>query len=114
MICMPWLYIPYKKPEEIKEDDELWYIGFDKIYFLIEKDYIYFEYKSDSKAALSASRNKDNFAVRLAPNGKIKGKGSVTHKSTIEYIYNWYKIATGETQTNLSSKFIDSLIYDSD
>jgi hypothetical protein len=111
---MPWLYVPYKKLEEIKEDDELWYLGFDKIYFRVEKDSIYFEYQSDSKAALSNSRNKDNFAVRVTSSGKIKGKGSVSHKSTIEYIYDWYKIATRVTQTNLSSKFIDSLIYDYD
>ncbi len=109
---MPWLYIPHKKREEIKEDDEIWYLGFDKIYFLAEKDCIYFEYQSDSKASVSTSRNKDNFAVRVAPSGKIKGKGSVSHKSTIEYIHKWYKIAIGETKTNLSSKFIDSLIYD--
>ncbi|BAZ18899.1 hypothetical protein NIES4071_107840 (plasmid) [Calothrix sp. NIES-4071] len=111
---MPWLYIPHKKPEEIKEDDELWYIGFDKIYFVVEEDCIYFEYQSDSKANVISSRNKDNFAVRVAPNGKVKGKGSVTHKSTIEYIYSWYKIATGEIQANLPSKFIGSLIYDSE
>lgn len=109
---MPWLYIPHKKLEDIKEDDELWYVGFDKVYFRVEEDCIYLEYQSDSKASASASRNKDNFAVRVAPSGKIKGKGSVSHKGTIEYILRWYKIATGEIQTNLSSKFIDSLIYD--
>lgn len=104
---MPSLYIPHKKLEDIKEDDELWYIGFDKIYFQIEEDCIYFEYQSGSKVSL-----KDNFTVGVAPNGKITGKGSVTHKDTIEYILKWYKIATGEIQTNLPSKFIDSLIYD--
>ncbi|BAZ18909.1 hypothetical protein NIES4071_107940 (plasmid) [Calothrix sp. NIES-4071] len=109
---MPWLYVPYKKSEEIKDSDELWYVGFDKIYFQVEENCIYFEYQSNSKASVSASRNKDNFAVRVAPDGKIKGKGSVTHKATIENAYNWYKIATGETHTNLSSKFVDSLIYD--
>ncbi|BDA71838.1 hypothetical protein CAL7716_060040 [Calothrix sp. PCC 7716] len=104
---MPSLYVPHKKLEDIKEDDELWYIGFDKIYFKIEEDCIYFEYQSSSKATL-----KDNFAVRVSSFGKIKGKGSVTHKGTIEYILRWYKIAAGEIETNLSSKFIDSLIYD--
>lgn len=111
---MPWLYIPHKKLEDIKEDDELWYVGFEKIYFRLEENYIYFEYQSDSKASASASRNRDNFAVRVTPKDKITGKGSISHKSTIEYIYSWYKIAMRETQTNLSPKFIDSLIYDNE
>lgn len=104
---MPWLYVPHKKLEDIKDSDELWYIGFDKVYFLVEEDCIHFEYQSGSKVNL-----KDNFDVRVTSSGKIKGKGSVSHKGTIEYILRWYKIATGEIQTNLSSKFIDSLIYD--
>lgn len=109
--------MPYKAPEEVKQDDSLLELNFDKVFFEEQEDgSVYFEYEAVSKRGdgsySSGGSGWDNFSVKVTKNGAITGLGYRRHRKWIVYVFTWYKIAKKEINTNFSSDFIDTLIFE--
>jgi hypothetical protein len=107
---MPTLYVPWKKPSEIKPEDTLIGVGFTAVDVKAVSEGVRIT-KYDEHPARQNRKN-EGFSILVSNRGTLHGEGSRLYREWVLNAHEWYRIATGQIKTNLSQDFVDRLLFD--
>jgi hypothetical protein len=107
---MPTLYVPWKKPSEIKPEDTSIGVGFTAVDVKAVSEGVRIT-KYDENPARQNRKN-EGFSILVSNRGTLHGEGSRLYRVWVLNAHEWYRIATGQIKTNLSQDFVDRLLFD--